>query len=175
MPASLHLRPATVDNVPLIHQLIRELADYEHMLEEFSATEAQLCATLFGERPAVECTLAYAGADPAGFALFFANYSTFCARPGVYLEDLFVRPAFRRHGIGRALFRHVAHLACQRSCARLEWMAVDTDARAQEFYASMGARRLVDRGILRLSGEQLARFQMPGSDQGSHAPASRSI
>lgn len=158
MPASPHLRPATVDDVPLIHQLIRELADHEHMLEEFSATEAELRATLFGERPAAECTLAYAGAEPAGFALFFANYSTFRARPGLYLEDLFVRPPFRRRGIGRELFRHVAQLARQRGCARLEWMAVDTDARAQEFYASMGARRLADRGILRLAGGELARF-----------------
>lgn len=156
MPDSLHLRPATADDVPLIHQLIRELADYEHMLEEFSATEAELRATLFNERPAAECTLAYAGADPAGFALFFANYSTFRARPGLYLEDLFVRPTFRRRGIGRALFRHVAQLACQRDYARLEWMAVDTDTRAQEFYASQGARRLANRGILRLSGEELA-------------------
>lgn len=156
MPTPLHLRPATVDDVPLIHQLIRELADYEHMLEEFSASETELRATLFGERPAAECVLAFAGAAPAGFALFFANYSTFRAQAGLYLEDLFVRPAFRRRGIGRALFRHVAQLACQRGCARLEWMAVDTDTRAQDFYTSMGARRLPDRGNLRLSGAELA-------------------
>lgn len=158
MPASLHLRPATADDVPLIHQLIRELADYEQMLAEFSATEEELRGALFGARPAAECTLAYAGTEPAGFALFFANYSTFRARSGLFLEDLFVRPPFRRRGIGRELFRHVAQLACQRGCARLEWMAVDADTRAQEFYASMGAQRLVDRRLLRLSGEALARF-----------------
>lgn len=158
MPTSLHLRPATTEDVPLIHQLIRELADYEHMLAEFSATEAELRGALFGARAAAECTLAYAGTEPAGFALFFANYSTFRARSGLFLEDLFVRPPFRRQGIGRALFRHVAQLACQRDCVRLEWMAVDADTRAQEFYGSMGAQRLVDRRLLRLSGEQLARF-----------------
>ena len=158
MTSSTHLRPATVDDTPLIHQLIRELADYEHLLAEFTATEEALRATLFGEHPAAECILAFAEEEPAGFALFFANYSTFRARPGLYLEDLFVRPPFRRRGIGRTLFHHVAQLACQRGYARLEWMAMDADARAQKFYASLGAQRLTDRRLLRLAGEALARF-----------------
>ena len=118
MPVAI--RPATPADVPMIRTLIEGLADYERLRHECQATDAQLHATLFGERPVAEVVMAEWEGAVAGFALFFHNYSTFLARPGIYLEDLFVRPECRGHGIGTALLSHLAQLAIQRGCGRLE-------------------------------------------------------
>ena len=152
------IRAATPADVPLIFAFIRDLARYEKLSSEVEATEEKLHATLFGEKPAAECVLAFADAQPAGFALFLPNYSTFLAKPGLYLEDLFVAPAFRGRGIGKALLLHLARLANQRGCGRMEWSVLDWNQPAIDFYASLGARRLDDWTICRLTGEALARY-----------------
>ena len=156
----LTLRPATADDTPLILTLIRGLAEFEKLLPEVEATEARLRATLFPAdgRPVAECVLAFADDTPAGFALFFTNYSTFLARPGLYLEDLFVQPALRGRGIGRALLLHVAQLANARGCGRMEWSVLDWNQPAIEFYEKLGARRLREWQICRLTGAALSRY-----------------
>ena len=130
------IRQATVLDVPLILRFIRDLAVYEQLLSEVSATEERLRATLFPPdgRPAAECLLAFWQDAPAGFAVFFQNYSTFLAQPGLYLEDLFVEPALRRRGIGKALLRHCATLANTRGCGRMEWAVLDWNEPAKGFY-----------------------------------------
>lgn len=153
------LRPATPADLPLILAFIRELAEYEKLSAGVTATEEKLRATLFGERPAAECILAFAAAgEPAGFAVFFTNYSTFLAQPGLWLEDLFVRPAHRGQGIGRALLLHLARLANTRGCGRLEWAVLDWNQPAIEFYESLGARRLREWQICRLTGAALSQY-----------------
>jgi len=154
------IRPAGPDDVPLILKLIRHLAEFEKLAHEVEATEARLGAALFPEdgRPAAECVLAFEGDDPAGFALYFATFSTFLARPGIYLEDLFVVPERRGRGIGRALILHLARLANERGCGRMEWAVLDWNEAAIRFYESLGARRLQDWTTCRLAGEALAKF-----------------
>jgi GNAT superfamily N-acetyltransferase len=156
---SIALRPATAADVPLILGFIRDLAAFEKLSHEVEATEAGLAATLFptSGRPAAECVLALADGAPAGFAVFFSNFSTFLGRPGLHLEDLFVAPEFRGRGIGRALLLHVAGLANARGCGRLDWAVLDWNQPAIDFYESLGARRLPDWRICRLSGDALAR------------------
>lgn len=159
MPSSL--RSATAADVPLILEFIRALADYEKLTHEVEATEEKLRATLFGEKPAAECILAFAddaNQTPAGFALFFTNYSTFLAKPGLYLEDLFVKPEFRGRGIGKALLLHVAKLANQRGCGRMEWTVLDWNQPAIHLYESLGARRLREWQICRLTGAALQQY-----------------
>ena len=152
------IRPATPADVPLLLALIRGLATYEKLLHEVEATEERLTAALFGPRPAAECVLAFTGGGaPAGCAGFFTNYSTFLAKPGLYLEDLFVLPEFRGQGIGKALLLHLARLAHQRGCGRMEWTVLDWNQPAIDFYESLGAVRLTDWTICRLSGAALAR------------------
>lgn len=155
------IRAATPGDVGLILTFIRGLADYEKLTHEVEATEDKLRATLFPAdgRPAAECVLAFLGETPAGFALFFTNYSTFLARPGIYLEDLFVSPALRGQGIGKALLLHVARLANARGCGRMEWSVLDWNAPAIAFYESLGARRMREWQICRLTGEALAKFK----------------
>jgi GNAT superfamily N-acetyltransferase len=156
------IRPATPGDLPLILSLIRGLAAFEKLLPEVEATEARLGATLFGPQPAAECVLAFADeATPAGFAIFFTNYSTFLARPGLYLEDLFVKPELRGRGIGKALLLHLARLANQRGCGRMEWAVLDWNQPAIDFYESLGAVRKTDWTICRLSGAALARHAAP--------------
>lgn len=157
---SLLIRPATAADVPVILDFIRGLAEYEKLLGEVEATEEKLRATLFPPegRPAAECVLALADGAPAGFALFFHNYSTFLAQPGLYLEDLFVRPELRGRGIGKALLLHLAQLANARGCGRMEWSVLDWNAPAIAFYESLGARRMKEWQICRLTGEALARY-----------------
>ena len=128
------IRPASLDDIPLIRQFILDLAEYEKMSDEVSATEGQLEQSLFGDRPAAECLLAFCEDKPAGFAIFFGNYSTFLAKPGLYLEDLFVRPEFRGQGLGKALLMHLANLANQRGCGRMEWAVLDWNQPAIDFY-----------------------------------------
>ncbi len=140
----------------MILEFIRELADYERLAHEVVATTAQLQATLFGPVPAAEVLIAEWGGAPAGFALFFGNYSTFLARPGIYLEDLFVRPDFRGRGIGTRLLAQLARLAVQRGCGRLDWSVLDWNEPALKFYRTIGARALDDWTQYRLAGEALA-------------------
>jgi GNAT superfamily N-acetyltransferase len=160
------IRPATPGDLPLILSLIRGLAAFEKLLPEVEATEARLGATLFGPQPAAECVLAFADeATPAGFAIFFTNYSTFLARPGLYLEDLFVKPELRGRGIGKALLLHLARLANQRGCGRMEWAVLDWNQPAIDFYESLGAVRKTDWTICRLSGAALARHAPPAQPE----------
>ena len=156
------LRPATRADVPTILRLIRALAEYEKLAHEVVATEAALAETLFGARPAAEVLLAEEGGRAVGFALFFQNYSTFLARPGIYLEDLFVEPASRGHGVGKALLAAVAKLAVERNCGRFEWSVLDWNAPAIGFYQSLGAKPLDDWTIMRLTGAALQRLARHG-------------
>jgi GNAT superfamily N-acetyltransferase len=152
---SLAIRPARPSDVPLILQLIGELAEYEKLSHEVVATEAALSAHLFGPRPAAEVLIGEVDGAPQGFALFFQSFSTFLARPGLYLEDLFVRPAFRGQGLGRQLLVELAHLAVERGCGRLEWSVLDWNEPALAFYRRMGARPMSEWTVQRLTGPAL--------------------
>jgi GNAT superfamily N-acetyltransferase len=136
----LKIRFATENDVPTILQLIRDLAEFEKLSHEVVATEELLHKNLFGERKCAEALIALVDDQPAGFALFFHNFSTFLGRPGIYLEDLFVKPEFRSHGIGAGLLKHLAELAMERKCGRLEWSVLNWNRRAIEFYESLGAK-----------------------------------
>lgn len=155
MPPSLLLRPATVADVSVIRELIEGLAEYEQLRHECEVTDALLQASLFGERPYAEVVLAEWEGQVAGFALFFHNFSTFLAKPGIYLEDLFVRPERRGHGIGTALLVHLAHVAVQRGCGRLEWSVLDWNVDAIRFYEKLGARAQDAWTVYRVTGEAL--------------------
>ena len=152
------IRSATADDVPLILGFIRALATYEKLLPEVVATEATLHQTLFGSSPAAEVVLAEVDGRPAGFALYFFNYSTFLAQPGLYLEDLFVAPEFRGQGTGKALLLHLAKIANDRGCGRMEWSVLDWNEPAKGFYRKLGARLLDDWRICRLTGAALTQY-----------------
>jgi GNAT superfamily N-acetyltransferase len=154
-PAPLRLRPARVDDVPVIRALIEGLAEYERLRHECVATDARLAATLFGAQPSAEVVLAEWEGTPAGFALFFRNYSTFLAAPGTYLEDLFVLPAYRGRGIGRALLAHLAALTVARGGERLEWSVLDWNEDAIRFYRAQGARPQDQWTVYRVTGQSL--------------------
>ena len=158
------IRPATPADVPLILALIRELATFERLAHEVVGTEDLLTQHLFGPRPTAEVLLAFAGDAPAGFALFFQNFSTFLARPGIYLEDLFVRPEFRGAGLGRTLLQRIARLAVERGCGRFEWAVLDWNENAIGFYKKLGAQLLDDWRICRVTGPALARLGAPPPD-----------
>ncbi len=149
---------ATERDVPLILLLIKGLAEYEKLAHEVTVTEAGLRETLFGARPAAEVIIAYTGDTPAGFALFFANYSTFLGKPGLYLEDLFVLPEWRGHGVGRGLLTHLATLAVERGCGRFEWSVLDWNEPAIGFYKSLGATPMDGWSIFRVTGDALRRL-----------------
>lgn len=144
------IRFATEADVPLILRFIRELAEYERLRHECVATEEQVRATLFGEKAYAEVIIAEEDGEPAGFALFFHSYSTFLAKPGVYLEDLYVRPELRGRGIGKALLMRLAAIARERNCGRLEWAVLNWNEPAIEFYKSLGARPLTEWTVFRL-------------------------
>ena len=150
------LRAATIDDIPVILRCIRGLAEYERLAHECLATEELLRESLFGESPAAQVVLAMVGAEPAAFALWFRNYSTFLARPGIYLEDLFVFPDFRGRGIGRRLLAHLAQIAVARGYGRLEWAVLDWNVDAIRFYESLGAVPMSDWTTYRVTGEALA-------------------
>jgi GNAT superfamily N-acetyltransferase len=152
---TLRIERATERDVPLILRLITELAEYERMSDEVVATEDGLRRTLFGPRPAAEVIVGYAGGEPAGFALFFHNYSTFLGKPGLYLEDLFVVPAFRGRGYGKALLVHLAKLAVERDCGRFEWSVLDWNEPAIGFYKKLGATPMEAWTIMRVAGDAL--------------------
>jgi len=156
IPAAI--RPATPDDVPDIHRMIRRLAEFEHLLDTVTATEADLRAALFGPQPVAEALVAEADGAAVGFALFFTTYSTFVGRPGLYVEDVYVEPAHRGRGIGRGLLMEVIRLARRRRCGRVEWAALDWNARAICLYERMGARAMDEWRLFRLSAEALARL-----------------
>jgi len=153
---TIRIEPATERDVPLILRLIGGLAEYERLAHQVVATEAALRDTLFGPTPAAEVVIAHVDGQPAGFALWFHNYSTFLARPGLYLEDLFVLPEWRGHGVGRRLLSHLAGVAVERGCGRMEWAVLDWNEPAIGFYRKLGATVLEDWRICRLTGDTLA-------------------
>jgi GNAT superfamily N-acetyltransferase len=158
MAETCRIRAAALADVPLILSLIRELAEYEKLAHEVTGTEADLKTALFGARPHAECVIAELGGKPAGFALFFHNFSTFLAKPGIYLEDLYVKPDFRGKGVGRALLAHLASLALRRGCGRFEWAVLDWNEPAIGFYKSLGAKMMEDWKINRLTGKALEKL-----------------
>jgi GNAT superfamily N-acetyltransferase len=151
----IRIERATDRDVPLILELIQGLAVYEKLAHEVTATEAGLRETLFGARPAADVIIAYAGDTPAGFALFFPNYSTFLGKPGLYLEDLFVRPEYRGQGLGLALMKRLAQIAVERGCGRFEWSVLDWNEPAIGFYESLGAKLMDGWSIVRVNGDAL--------------------
>lgn len=155
------IRPATPQDIPTIAELIRALAEYERLSHEVVLREAELHEHLFGERRYAEVLLAEEGGQVVGFALFFHNFSTFLARPGLYLEDLFVRPAHRGRGHGKALLRRLAQLALERGYGRLEWSVLDWNTPAIDFYRSLGAAPLSDWTVFRVTGDALQRLGAP--------------
>lgn len=152
------IRRATRADVPIILALIRELAEFERLAHEVVATEESLLASLFGERPSAEVLVGRVGSDVVGFALFFQNYSTFLGKPGLYLEDLFVRPRFRGQGYGEQLLRYLARLCLERNYGRFEWSVLDWNQRAIDFYKGLGAQPMNDWTVLRVTGESLVKL-----------------
>jgi len=152
------LRPAEPRDVPALVGLIGELADFENLSHLLQLTPETLAPHLFGERPVVEAVVAEAGDGVVGFALFFTNFSTFLAQPGLYLEDLYVQPAYRGAGIGKALLSHLGALAVVRGYGRFEWSVLDWNEHAIRFYQKMGATVMPDWRICRVSGEALLAF-----------------
>lgn len=152
------IRPATEADVPQILQFIRELAEYEKLAHEVTATEELLAEHLFGPRRFVEAMIAQLDEEPVGFALYFHNFSTFVGRPTLYLEDLFVRPSARGKGVGRALLRELARIAIQRNCGRLEWTVLDWNEPAIGFYRKIGAVPMNDWTINRVAGDALRKL-----------------
>ncbi len=163
----VRIREAVEADVALIATLIRELADYERLLDEVRLTEDGLRDALFGERRYAEVAIADGpDGEPLGFALYFHNFSTFQGRPGIYLEDLFVRPQHRGAGIGRALLLHLARLAVERGCGRMEWAVLDWNEPAIRFYTGLGARPASGWSVYRLEGEPLRRLAASESPGG---------
>lgn len=154
----MQIIPAKEPHVPLVLEFIRKLADYEKLTDQVLADENSLRKSLFGPRPAAEALLAYWEAEPAGFAVFFHNFSTFAGKPGIYIEDVFVEPALRGRGIGKALFLYIAQVAKERGCARLEWSVLDWNRPAIEFYRKLGAVPLDEWTTFRLAGGALDRL-----------------
>jgi GNAT superfamily N-acetyltransferase len=152
---SITLRAARPSDVPVILRFIEALAEYEKLAQVCVATEAGLAETLFGPRPYAEVILAFSDDSPAGFALFFHNYSTFLAKPGIYLEDLFVEPEHRGKGLGKALLKELARLAIERGCGRLEWSVLDWNEPSINFYLSLGAVALNEWTMYRITGDAL--------------------
>ena len=152
------IRPATIVDVPIILQLIRDLATYERAPNEVTATETQLIDVLFGEKAVAEVLLAFEDEMPIGFAVFFHNFSTWLGKPGLYLEDLFVKPEARGKGYGRALLIYLAKIARDRGCGRMEWAVLDWNEPAIQFYKKIGAQPLDEWQIFRLTGDGIAKL-----------------
>ena len=158
IPTGHRLRAAEPRDVPAIVGLIRELAEFEQLTHLLRVTPQTLHPHLFGERPTVECMVGEVGDEVAAFALFFTNFSTFLSRPGLYLEDLYVKPAHRGRGLGRALLEHLGALAVQRDYGRFEWSVLDWNEHAIRFYEGMGATVMPEWRICRVTGDALQRF-----------------
>ncbi|GAA0564369.1 GNAT family N-acetyltransferase [Rheinheimera aquimaris] len=155
MTTDINIRLATPEDVPTILAFIQGLAEYEKLADQVVATEDNLKHTLFGDKRYAEVVIAEYNQQAAGFALFFHNYSTFLAKPGIYLEDLFVLPDFRGKGLGKVLLSYLAKLAVERDCGRLEWSVLDWNQPAIDFYQAQGATMLHDWRINRVTGENL--------------------
>ena len=166
MPQSeFRIEPATERDIPVILKLIKGLAEYEKLAHEVVATEEGLRESLFGARRVTEVLIGYAGNDAVGFAVFFHNYSTFLGRAGIYLEDLFVLPEWRRRGLGTQLLRRIAQIAVERGCGRLEWAVLDWNEPAINFYKKLGARAMDEWTVFRVTGEALERLaRLDGTD-----------
>src|SRR6266487_464770 len=158
MQTDFKIRAAHVADVPIILQLIRDLATYERAPNEVWATEEQLVDVLFGKKPAAEVLLAFEGKSPVGFAVFFHNFSTWLGRPGLYLEDLFVKPEARGKGYGRALLVELAKIASDRGCGRMEWAVLDWNEPAIKFYRSLGAKPMEEWTVFRLTSDGIAKL-----------------
>lgn len=154
----LAIRPATRADADTIASLVRELADYEKLLHEARATPADFARELDAPNPVIHVLIAEWNGEPAGFALYFYNFSTFVGRSGIYLEDLFVRPAHRKHGIGRALLRALARIARDRGCGRMEWAVLDWNEPALRFYRSLDARPMKEWIVHRLTPPEIERL-----------------
>jgi GNAT superfamily N-acetyltransferase len=154
----LYFRYAQREDVPTLLELIRELAEFEHLLDQVAADEATLSEQLFGEQRVAEVVIAELAQEPVAFAVYFHNFSTFVGRAGLYLEDLYVRPHARRKGIGRALISFVAKVAVDRNCGRFEWSVLDWNTRAIDFYRSLGAVAMDQWTVQRVTGAALQRL-----------------
>jgi GNAT superfamily N-acetyltransferase len=154
----IRIEPAVVGDTPVILELIRELAQFERLIDQVTATEDALREQLFRKRHGAEVIMARIGTEVAGFALFFHNFSTFLAKPGLYLEDLYVRQKFRGHGCGEALLRHLAQIAVERDCGRFEWAVLDWNQRAVDFYKALGAVPMDEWTTYRVAGEALVKL-----------------
>jgi GNAT superfamily N-acetyltransferase len=152
---TFRLTPAVEADVPLILELIKALAAYEKMADQVVATEADLRAALFGPRPAAEVIIGYAGDQPAGFALYFQTFSTFAGKSGLYLEDIFVKPEWRKHGLGTMLLARLARTAVDRGYGRMEWSVLNWNEMALSVYRGVGARAMNDWTVYRLNGDAL--------------------
>ena len=168
---AFRILPAMPRDVPDVLAMIEALAEYENLRHLCVATEASLQAALFNSRPAAEVLIGWEGPAPVAFALFFHNFSTFLGRKGLYLEDLFVRPPYRRRGYGRALLTELARIAVARDCGRFEWAVLDWNAAAIGFYESLGATLLPDWRISRVTGPALQRLAANPADGAPDAPA----
>jgi GNAT superfamily N-acetyltransferase len=164
MQHTITFRPAKSSDASLILEFVRELATYEKLLHEVEADEKSLAEYLFGEKAYAEVILAFAGETPAGFCLFFHNFSTFVGRPGIYIEDVFVRPEFRGHGIGKQFFGQLATIATERGCGRIEWWVLDWNQPAIDFYCSLGAKPMDEWTVYRITRD---RFQALRTDASS--------
>lgn len=149
------IRPATLNDTPLILEFIRQIADYERLAHEVLATEDSLRESLFGPRPVAEVLLGFLDGRPAGYAVFFHNFSTFLGRAGLYLEDILVKPELRGCGLGEALLRHVARIAVERKCGRIEWAVLDWNEPAINFYRKLGAMPMNEWTLFRMTGDAL--------------------
>jgi GNAT superfamily N-acetyltransferase len=164
---ALRILPATEDDTALILSFIGKLAEYERLSHEVVASEDALRKWLFGPRPMAEVALAFWADQPVGFALYFHNFSTFLGQPGIYLEDLFVEPEHRGKGIGKALLIHLARIATERGCGRLEWAVLDWNQPSIEFYRRLGALPKDDWTIFRLTGDALLQLAATTAESGS--------
>ncbi len=165
MKQTFQIKPAIRAEVPTILQLIRELADYERAPQDAVATEAQLDEVLFGEDPSARVLIAREGAEPVGFAVYFFNFSTWLGRPGIYLEDLFVKPEQRGKGYGRALLVRLAEIAAERGCGRMEWAVLDWNEPAIQFYKKLGAKPMEEWTVFRLTSAGIAALAKGDSRQ----------
>ena len=153
--SELRIEKPTAENVPLILRFVRDLAEYEKLAGSVAATEERLRETLFGPNPSAQALLGYDNEEPVALAIYFFNYSTFIGRPGLYLEDLFVRPEARGKGFGRELLQHLARIAVERGCGRMEWAVLNWNEPAIGFYKSLGADPMDDWTVFRISEEKL--------------------
>src|SRR6266536_3911290 len=166
MPSDFNIRPARVEDVPISLELIRDLATYERAPDEVVATKEQLVDVLFGERPVAEVLLAFEAETAVGFAVYFYNFSTWLGRPGLYLEDLFVKPEKRGKGYGRALLVELAKIARHRGCGRMEWAVLNWNEPAIKFYRALGAKPMDEWTVFRLTRDGIARLaQAEKADQ----------